>query len=88
MLARNCFTESSAAKSSMAFDIMLRPTNKMPKPVRMPPVCFHDSRLANIRIKAPTPARAEKRMVVEMPLPLNMPKATSCAVIVVPMLAP
>ena len=60
----------------------------MPKPVRMPPVCFHLSRLANSEMKAPMPAKAAKMSVVEMLLRPNMPKATSWAVTVVPMLEP
>lgn len=88
MVAKNCFTESKAANSSMAPDMMPRPTNSKPKPARMLPVCFHFSRFENIITKAPIPAKAEKSTVVEMPWPPNMPKATSCAVTVVPMLAP
>ena len=39
-------------------------------------------------MKTPMPAKAEKMTEAEMPLPPNIPNATICAVMVVPMLAP
>ena len=88
MEANTVFTSGSAANSSIADDIMLKPTNSMPNPVRMPPVCFHLSFLAKSDMKAPMPAKAAKMMVVEMLLRPNIPRATNCAVTVVPMLEP
>ena len=88
MLARNCLTDSNAAKSSIASAIIERPTNNIPNPVRMPPTCLVVLRLLNKVINAPMPAKAAKMTVVEMLLVPNIPKATNCAVTVVPMLAP
>ena len=88
MEARKSLTESSAANSSMAFAIILRPTKSIPKPVRIPPVFFHASLLANSIIKAPIPAKAAKRTVVERLLEPERPSATNWAVTVVPMFAP
>ena len=89
MRARNIFTESSAAKSDIDWLIRSRPTKSIPKPVKMPPILFHSSFLANSVTKAPMPAKEEKIMAVVRACPApNIPKATICAVMVVPMLAP
>lgn len=76
IVARNCFTASSWAKSSIEPDIMLKPTNSIPKPVMIPPTFFHISCLANRQMNAPTPASAAKIVVVLSPLPDDRPRAT------------
>ena len=89
MRARKSFTESRAAKSDIDWLIRSRPTKSIPKPVRMPPILFQNSFLAKRVMKAPMPAKAEKMMAVVRALPApNIPRATICAVMVVPMLAP
>ena len=75
--ARKSLTESSAANSSMALDIILRPTNNIPKPVSTPPACFHASLLVKSMINAPIPAKALKMRVVEILLVPNIPNATN-----------
>ena len=87
-LARNVFTPSSAAKSPIELLISERPTKSIPNPVSIPPQVFHFPVLANSVMNAPNPAKAEKMIVVEMVFPPNIPRATICAVTVVPIFAP
>ena len=88
ILERNILTASTWAKSDMDPLIMLRPTKSIPKPVRMPPIRLSVSFLAKRATKAPMPAKVENRIVVEIELPPDIPRATIWAVTVVPILAP
>ena len=58
------------------------------KPAVIPPIFCNLSFLVNARINAPTPASVANITDVETELPPNIPNATSCPVIVVPMFAP
>ena len=88
ILARKVFTPSSAAKSPMEVLIRESPTKSIPKPARIPPIVRHLSCLEKRVKNAPRPAKAEKMTVVERALLPNIPNATICAVMVVPMFAP
>ena len=86
--ARKILTPSRLAKSFIEPLISERPTKSIPKPASMPPIVFQLLLLEKRDIKAPSPAKAEKITEVEMPPSPNIPRATICAVTVVPMFAP
>lgn len=60
ILAKNILTESRAAKSLIELLIMLKPTNNMPNPAKMPPMVFVFAFLPKSETMAPIPAKAEK----------------------------
>ena len=86
--ARNFLTPSRAANDSIDPLISSRPTKRSPKPARMPPSVLVPLFLANNPMKAPKPANAENITLVETEFPPNIPRATICAVTVVPIFAP
>ena len=87
--ARKVLTPSRDAKSDMELLIRDRPTKSIPSPDRIPPHVCPVLLFEKSAMKAPTPAKAENTMVVERELlPPNIPRATICAVMVVPILAP
>ena len=67
---------------------MSKPTKSIPNPVRVFPIILGFSFLAINVMKAPNPVNEAKIVVAEIPAPPNNPRATICAVIVVPILAP
>ena len=87
-VAKNSRTCSRSEKYAMALLIMESPANSMPNPAAMPPACCHLSFLANVRINAPTPAKAANITEVETVFLPKRPSATNCPVTVVPTLAP
>ena len=88
MPERKVLTPSRAANCSIDPLINSSPTNRRPNPARIPPTVLGPLRLAKMLRKAPRPAKAEKMTLVDKELPPNIPRATICAVTVVPMFAP
>ena len=72
----------------MAPLIIESPTNSIPNPAKMPPIFCALSFFVKARMKAPMPANVARITEEEIVFPPNMPRATSCPVIVVPMFAP
>ena len=74
MEARKFLTDSRAAKSFIDALIILRPTNSIPKPARIPPIFFTMSFLANAIVNAPIPAKVANTTPVEIEFS-NIPSA-------------
>ncbi len=85
--ARKFLSSSEAANASIDPLISDSPTKIMPKPAIMPPILRMLSLFANASTNAPIPANAANITEVEIEFP-NIPSATICPVIVVPIFAP
>ena len=88
MLDMNDRKLSISAKDDIADDIVSSPTNRSPNPAMMEPIFCKKSFFAKSVINAPIPVSAVKMTVVDIVLSPNIPSATICPVIVVPIFAP